>query len=187
MSEKPSYLGLLNAIALGEQRAHAVLSAWRDATRDRELAHVLNVVAIRENEHAATFSKRLCELGYDLKSSPSTEFDESLALADSDADDDEKFRRILGYGAAGEEGKPDPLANVFDDHTIDPHTGALLGRFIAEERDSERLLRAAWENREPGGAAETDEDSVLADIAERIDRLSRTLEEIKQLRGCPSR
>lgn len=182
MSERPSYPDLLNAIAVREQQAHAVLSAWRDATGDRELANVLNMVALRASEHAATFTKRLCELGRDLESSASTEFDESLALAESDATDDEKFRRILGYGATGEENKPDSLANVFDDRTIDPYTGGLLGRFIAEERDSERLLRNAWKKRAPGGFTKADENSVLADIADRIDRLSRTLEEIKQLR-----
>ena len=184
MSDKPSYLGLLNAIAVGEQRGHAVLSAWRDITRDPDLAGVLNVVAVREQEHAAAFAKRLCELGFGLKESPSADFDESLALARSDASDQEKFRRILGYGTDDEMDKPDPLAHVFDDRTIDPQTGALLGRFIAEERDSERMLRRAWQKREPEhpAAGDGDEANVLAEIAERIDRLSRTLEEIKQLR-----
>lgn len=34
MSDKPSYLGLLNAIAIGESQAHCYLSAWIDKTRD---------------------------------------------------------------------------------------------------------------------------------------------------------
>lgn len=183
MKDKPSYLGLLNAIAVGERRAHAVLGAWRDATGSRALANVLDVVAIRENEHAAAFTKRLCELGYGLKQGPNPEYDESLALAGSGADDAEKFRRILGYGK-GDGNGADPLARIFEDASIDPETGALLGRFIAEERDSERRLREAWQTLEQPGpvtAGEADAD-VLAEMAKRIDRLGRTLEELKQLR-----
>ena len=45
-------------------------------------------------------------------------------------------------------GKPSPKIDVFDsmfnDKTIDPITGGLLGRYIAEERDSTRLLAAEY-------------------------------------------
>jgi len=182
MSDKPSYLGLLNAIALGEQRGHAVLDAWCRSTPDRELAGVLETVAIREWEHAAAFTKRLCELGYGLREDANPEFEETLAVAGSTAPDAEKFRRVLGYGS-DRDGGQDPLARVFDDTTIDPQTGALLGRFIAEERDSERQLRAAWARcREAAARPLGDEERLLGDIAERIDRLSRTLEDLKQLR-----
>ncbi|MEQ8859906.1 MAG: ferritin-like domain-containing protein [Pseudomonadales bacterium] len=183
MSDKPSYLGLLNAIAVGERRGHAVLSAWRETTRDPELKDVLNTVAIREEEHAAAFTKRLCELGFGVRESASPEFEESLAAARSQSSDADKFRSVLGYGKP-EDGGGDPLARVFDDPTIDPQTGALLGRFIAEERDSERRLRAACAHVAPaaGPGASKDDDSLLADIAERIDRLSQTLEDLKQLR-----
>lgn len=182
MSDKPSYLGLLNAIALGEQRGHAVLDAWCRSTPDRDLAAVLDTVAIREREHAAAFTKRLCELGFALKEDPNPEFEETLAVARSSAPDAEKFRRVLGYGSDRDSAE-DPLARIFDDTTIDPQTGALLGRFIAEERDSERRLRAAWSRcREAAPRPLGDEEQLLADIAQRIDRLSRTLEDLKQLR-----
>jgi rubrerythrin len=188
MSDKPSYLGLLNAIAVGEWRGHALLSAWRDSTTNSKLAALLDTIAIREQEHAAAFTKRLCELGYSLKESPSDDFEKALAVARSQASDTEKFRRVLGYDAAADTGKTDPLARVFDDHSIDPQTGALLGRFIAEERDSERRLRSAWESlpADSGVAAGErtggQEETLLADIAERIDRLASTLEDLKKLR-----
>lgn len=185
MSDKPSYLGLLNAIAVGEWRGHALLCAWRDSTSDADLAAALDMVAIREQEHAAAFTKRLCELGFGLKQSPSGDFEETLAVARSATSDAEKFRRVLGYGATNEAGKPDPLERLFEDRTIDPQTGALLGRFIAEERDSERCLRAAWARLAPAeqpGTRGEDEATVLADIAARIDRLAGTLEELKKLR-----
>jgi hypothetical protein len=188
MSDKPSYLGLLNAIAVGERRGHAVLSAWCDATQDRELASVLHRVAVREQEHAAAFEKRLCELGYGIKETDNPSFPDTLAFARSDAGDDAKFRRVLGYQAPDEPTRDDPLARVFEDRSIDPTTGALLGRFIGEERDSERQLRTTWKRiasetaSRAATAAHGDDDPLLADIAARIDRLAATIEQFKQLR-----
>lgn len=188
MSQKPTYLGLLNAIAVGEGRGHALLSAWQDATSDAGLAEVLNVVAIREQEHSAAFTKRLCELGFSVREKPSDQFDENLRLAASDASDVEKFRHLLGYEPDGpdqkkpkkpKEPKDDPLANLFSDRTIDPQTGALLGRFVAEERDSERRLRGALASI----CSDAPADPVLRDIATRLDRLSATLEDLKKLRA----
>jgi hypothetical protein len=42
MSDKPSYLKVLNAIAVGEACGHALFDAWAKATRDAELADTLN-------------------------------------------------------------------------------------------------------------------------------------------------
>jgi hypothetical protein len=194
MSDKPSYLGLLNAIAVGERRGHAVLSAWCSVSRDRQLTSVLDRVAIREREHAAAFEKRLCELGYGIMERDNPVFDETLAMARSDAADLEKFHRVLGYRAPEEPGRDDPLARIFEDRSIDPATGALLGRFISEERDSERQLRGQFQRIVNAGrpiadgAGGTDgqppgeDDQALADIGARIDRLAETIEQLKQLR-----
>jgi len=139
---KPSYLGLLNAIAIGEARAASVLAAWRDATHHPELATVLDLVAIRETEHAAAFTKRICELGFSVREQPSDTFSRQLSLAQSDASDAEKFAALLNIGEGRRE--EDPFRNLFADESIDPGTGTLLGRYIAEERDSGRRLRAAY-------------------------------------------
>jgi len=179
MSDKPSYLGLLNAIAVGESRGHQLLSEWGKQVRNPELAKVLNMVAIREHEHAATFTKRLCELGFEVREKSNDRFTEHLALARSDADDRHKFEVILGYGRSASETREDPLTSLFDDESIDPQTGALLGRFIAEERDSGRRLRAAYEQLD----RPANDDAVLRDIAQRLDRLTSTLEELKTLRN----
>jgi hypothetical protein len=201
MSDKPSYLGLLNAIAVGERRGHAVLAAWCGVSHDDELADVLNRVAIREREHAAAFEKRLCELGYGIREHDNPAFAETLAFARSDAADAEKFRRVLGFDAPEEPLRSDPLARVFEYRSIDPVTGALLGRFIGEERDSERQLRDQFQRiatanprlveanspiedvsgRQLASASGAD-DRALADIADRIDRLAQTIEQLKQLR-----
>jgi rubrerythrin len=186
MSSKPTYLGLLNAIAVGESRGYTLLSEWSKRARDPEVAKVLNMVAIREQEHAATFTKRLCELGYDVRHKPNDRFAENLECAKSDADDCEKFQAIFGYGNNSEQDQPreDPFGKLFDDESIDPQTGALLGRFIAEERDSGRRLRACYEQLAgvQADAGDSGDDKMLHEIAKRLDHLSSTLEELKSLR-----
>jgi hypothetical protein len=170
---KPSYLGLLNAIAVGESRAATVLAAWRDATADRELAAVLNLVAIREAEHAAAFTKRICELGFAVRDQASDAFSRQLSLAQSDAGDAEKFAVLLNLGEDRQE--TDPFRNLFADQSIDPATGALLGRYIAEERDSGRRLRAAYQRLvapAPSAAPVPDVEVLLADVVRRLEALS---------------
>ncbi|MEL6983987.1 MAG: hypothetical protein AAFO29_16300, partial [Actinomycetota bacterium] len=67
MSEKPSYLGLLNAIAVAEGDAEVFLNRWVDATTRDDVRQVLHTVALREGEHAKAFEKRINELGFQLK------------------------------------------------------------------------------------------------------------------------
>lgn len=177
MSDKPTYLGLLNAISVGEQRGGEILSVWAAATPDPELAKTLSIVAIREREHAASFAKRMCELGFEVRLRPSTTFDAHLTLAASHASDTEKFVQILPKRREARE--QDPLNHLFDDTSIDPQTGALLGRFIAEERDSERLLEAARRR----ASEQPARDGELEDIKARIERLTETLEDLKAIRG----
>jgi rubrerythrin len=175
MSNTPSYVKVLNAIVVGERRGQALFDAWANATRDAELKHTLATVAIREGEHAAVFTKRLCELGYEVREKPAGDFAERLARLRSNASDVEKFEAVFGYGRE----RPDErLGAVFDDRTIDPATGALLGRFIAEERDTRRRLEAAYAKLKH---APTD-DPGLAQITQRLERLTQTIEELKAMR-----
>ncbi len=67
MSDKPRYLGLLNAIALAESRAHTYLCAWAEVTPSNDVRNVLRTVAAREGEHAMSFAKRIDELGYQVR------------------------------------------------------------------------------------------------------------------------
>ena len=64
MSEKPTYLGLLNAISLGESAAECYLDAWAATTQRSDVRSVISTVALREGEHGKAFAKRICELGY---------------------------------------------------------------------------------------------------------------------------
>ncbi|MDQ1386266.1 MAG: hypothetical protein QOG65_3645, partial [Actinomycetota bacterium] len=47
MSDKPSYLGLLNAIAVAEGHAHTYLIAWADTTKSDDVRAVLRRIAAR--------------------------------------------------------------------------------------------------------------------------------------------
>jgi hypothetical protein len=182
MSE-PTYLPLLNSLAVNECKGEALLSAWAKATPDQELAATLRFVAIREGEHAAAFTKRMCELGYpvceDTAYQVFKDFDGTLAYIGSRASDAEKVARLAG-GNSNEPSK-DPFRGFFNDTTIDPETGALLGRYIAEERDSGRRLQAQYDR--VCGARGTD-DSEIAELRQRIDDLSRQIADLKGIRSA---
>lgn len=141
MGDKPSYLGLLNAVAQGEWRAHEYLTDWISMSEDPDVQAVLRTVATREGEHALAFTKRLDELGYGIKVREPDAFEiRSADVARSGKSDLEKLT-ALGYGKARDTTAPDAFDEFFRDHSIDPITGALLGRYVCEERDSARRLQ----------------------------------------------
>ncbi len=142
-SPKPTFLGLLNALAVAETAAEPLLLTWASTTKDKRLAKTLRFVAMREGEHGKAFAKRMLELGYDVRWPDISSLEKTLAVATSTSKTDaQKFR-------AFKLGKPSPKIDVFDsmfnDKTIDPITGGLLGRYIAEERDSTRLLAVEYD------------------------------------------
>lgn len=152
MSEKPSYLGLLNVIALNGSRSFAYLQAWIEVTPDPDVRSVLNTFAAREGEHGMAFAKRIDELGFEVREQGDQGLEERIPIAGSrEISDIEKFERfglhelesLLGY-----------FDDVFKDHSIDIRTGELLGRYIAEEHDSCRLLRSCYEHLVARAAAE---------------------------------
>ncbi len=67
MSDKPSYLGLLNAVAIAERRAGEYLGRWAATTSDPNLRATLHTIALREAEHGLAFAKRIDELGCVLR------------------------------------------------------------------------------------------------------------------------
>lgn len=147
-SGKPTYLGLLNTISLAESRAYRYLTEWASVTPDPEVREVLLKVAAREGEHGMAFAKRIDELGYHVR--PKTEVggetpeDTAMDIVRSDRSDLEKLE-ALGLEKLDTGDEPDVFDGFFRDHTIDITTGELLGRYIAEERDTARLLRGCYE------------------------------------------
>ncbi len=143
MSDKPSYLGLLNAIALNETRAYHYLQGWIAATSDPDVSEVLRTFAAREGEHGMTFAKRINELGFEVLEKDDQGLEERVPLAMSpDISDIEKFER---FGLHELEKVLSYFDDIFKDHSIDISTGELLGRYVAEEHDSCRLLRSCYD------------------------------------------
>jgi|ERR1051325_5786818 len=143
MSDKPSYLGLLNRIAVGEAGGERFLTAWADVCERSDVKAVLDAIALREGEHAKAFAERLCELGYSVRKQDDPRAAERLKISASKTlSDREKFEKL---GLIDVDGAKEILGRIFDDTTIDPQTGALLGRFIAEERDSLRMFQACYD------------------------------------------
>jgi hypothetical protein len=139
---KPSYLGLLNAIAVGEARAHRYLTAWIAVCTDPEVRDVLETVCCREGEHGMSFAKRIDELGYSVRQKDDPNAMRDLDVAGSTELTDRQKVEHFGLGRLTE--TLSFFDDVFKDHTIDIRTGELLGRYIAEEFDSARLLSACY-------------------------------------------
>ena len=179
---EPTYLALLNSIAVNECKGQQLLDAWAATTKDEALAGALKFVAIREGEHAMAFTKRMCELGFPVCEEKAyqvfKDFDGLLACAKSTTmTDAEKIARLQSDQRGTGERK-DPFRGFFNDTTIDPQTGELLGRYIAEERDSARLLKSCYEQL-CAAASTPDSGTRIDEIEAKVDALCAAVEQIR--------
>ena len=136
------------------------------------------------------FTKRMCELGHAVCEEKAfqvfKDFDKLLAFVASDATDVQKIERLTA-GQRREADRPkdqpkdqkDVFTRFFDDTTIDPETGALLGRYIAEERDSGRRLRSEYD-RVCGAATQS---SDIAELRARVDALREEVARLRTMRS----
>lgn len=181
MSDKPSYLGLLNAISLGEGEAECYLNCWAETTTDEAVRKVISTVALREGEHSKAFAKRICELGYSVKprDTPSDAADKMAIASSRTLSDKEKFEK-LGIGKPPQDN--DFFTKMFADSSIDIQTGQLLGRYIAEERDSGRMFAECYSQlcAQSNGAqgASKSADTVSAGLEARLGRIEELLERL---------
>ena len=178
MPEKPTYLGLLNGIALAETSAGHYLTAWADRTESPEVRGVLLTVAAREREHGAAFAKRISELGYELQDKDDPRFEKVMKIAQSSSSDVEKFEK-LGLCDV-EQGVLGFFDDVFKDHSIDIRTGELLGRYVAEEHDSARLLRSCYQQLK-GESRNAETNSELSALNAKVDALCAAVEELQSV------
>ena len=190
MSDKPSYLGLLNAISLGESRAHAYLNEWIKVTTDPDVCATLSTVAAREGEHGLSFAKRINELGFTLREKDDPNFDKSMAIAGSTSLTDFEKMEKLGLGRLDSGDKPDFFDDIFKDHSIDIRTGELMGRYIAEERDSGRLLKCCYEElkareaRRGNGKGKGKSSATPGDLAaleRKVDAICAVVEDLRDM------
>ena len=145
MAKKPSYIGLLNAIANGERGGYELFNAWSTSTTDKSLQPTLNMIAVREMEHSWAFEKRLTELGFSLRPTANKALNKQVKLLKSKISDEDKFASF-GFGTTTNTPREtgDTLLQILADTSIDPQTGELMGRFISEERDTGRQLAKAF-------------------------------------------
>jgi hypothetical protein len=183
VSQKPSFLGLLNSVALAEAAAHCYLEAWIAVTDHDGVRDTLRTVSAREGEHGMAFAKRINELGYTLKPKDDPGQAKRMDIASSSMTDLEKME-AFGLGRLDTGDGPDVFDGFFKDHTIDPVTGGLLGRYIAEERDSARRLRACYEQlcaeagRSPATASSSDTDRIAA-LDAKLDAVCAAVDELR--------
>ncbi len=180
-SDKPSYLGLLNAVALAEGEAHEYLCAWIEVTPSDDVRAVLRTVAAREGEHASSFARRIDELGYTVRPKRGDGRNPALDAVTSDCSDLEKME-ALGLHRLDRGDEADVFDDFFRDHSIDIATGELLGRYIAEERDTARILRRCYEQLQvaAGGTGATAADDRLASLEQKVDALCRTVGDLAE-------
>jgi rubrerythrin len=179
MSDKPSYLGMLNAIANAERQGYEYLNAWYERATDPDVKATLRTVATREHEHSLAFAKRIDELGFELEPRDVLDFTKQMEIVTSDCSDYEKADALGLFERKVDTGEPDIFAGLFNDQTIDIQTGALLGRYIAEERDSTRRIVAcaqALKARHGGDAPDR-----LEKLEEKVDAVCAAVERLSEL------
>jgi hypothetical protein len=113
---------------------------------------VLSTVVAREGEHGMTFAKRVNELGYEVRPVDDPRFERRMEVARSDRSDLEKMEEFGLHRFYAPDG-PDLFDDMFQDHSIDIRTAELLGRYIAEERDSVRRISECYESLKARAAA----------------------------------
>ena len=139
MDNRPTFIPLLNSVSRAETAAGEAFTEWAQSTTDKRLAKTLRLVAMRESEHGIAFAKRMLEFGCEVYDDGLDFTAELRKIVGSKRSDLSKMK-ALGFNKLGS--GPDIFDNFFRDKMLDPTTGALLGRYICEERDTGRLLKA---------------------------------------------
>jgi hypothetical protein len=69
---------------------------------------------------------------------------------------------------------------MFNDHSIDIATGTLLGRYIAEERDTGRMLRCCYEQlKSSGETTRKDEGDRLSALEAKLDAVCSAIGDLQ--------
>jgi rubrerythrin len=188
-ASKPRYLGTLNAIALAESAAGRYLSAWADVTPNEGLREILRCVAARETSHGDVFARRIRELGFELRPREDPEAQARYRkYASPDISDLEKV------GPEPSDGEPDPFAAIeqqLSEGLYDPLTALLMRWYIAEERDSGRLLRSCYAQvraeakpaSSNGAGASSDREAIIQCMVAGFERLEKSLKKLRKGRA----
>jgi hypothetical protein len=153
-------------------------------TPSDDVRKVLRTVAAREGEHAMSFARRINELGYHVRPKDDAGLEKAMEVVTSNRSDLEKMKALkLHRLATGDQ--PDVFDGFFTDHTIDIQTGELLGRYIAEERDTARLLRRCYDQLklhvDTGPVSAPAPAGGVARLEAKVDELRRAVDELRQI------
>ena len=173
MPDKPSYLGLINAVSLGETAAHEYLEEWIKVTPNDDVRCVLQTVSARRASTARRSpSASTSRLHVAPQGRPRPGQAHGHRGPSKKRTDLEKMERF-GLGRLDTGDEPDIFDGFFSDHSIDIRTGELLGRYIAEEREQRPpapvLLRTA-QGRSRRLEVDASEDR-LAELERKVDQL----------------
>ena len=94
MTERPTYLPMLEAIANAERQGHEYYQAWYDHATDPDLKETMRIVATRELEHSLAFTKRIDELGFECQPAEILDFAKQIEIVTSDCSDYEKLQAL---------------------------------------------------------------------------------------------
>jgi hypothetical protein len=150
-------------------------------TPSDDVRNVLLAVAAREGEHGMAFAKRINELGYQLRQKEVPNHEKRVAIASSTTRTDLEKMEKLGFGQLDSTDKPDFFDDIFKDHSIDIRTGELLGRYIAEERDSGRILRHCYLLLKEGAASPSLDRGRLDALDGKVDALCAAVQELTEV------
>ena len=186
MSERPTYLPMLEAIANAEGQGRDYYQAWYEHTTDPDLKETVRVVANRDFEHSLAFQEADGRLGFECQPAEILDFSKQTEIVTSDCSDWEKLQALEELTDLADkvaDPKNDPFGKLFRDLTIDIQTGALLGRYIAEDREfrPDARLPASAMVAKYGSADGGDDASVdrLGVLEEKLDALCAAVEQLQ--------
>ena len=138
---KPTYLGLVNAIAVAEGHGYRAFTEWADRSADPDVEAVLRMVAAREGEHSSTFARRVVELGYRVRPRPPSKEEEHRPRWR--APTAPIFEKLLALGYGSEPGDTNLFDGYFTGSLHRPGDRRPPRPVHLRERDSARMLRQA--------------------------------------------
>ncbi len=150
---RPAYLGTLNDITLAESRAARAFWAWAQMTGSLKVQQVVALVAERKEEHSLAFARRIACLGYVVLAPAAVDLhpmDEEAYLG-SNRSDVEKLRQLFPTDGPDLVGFVNGLLSAYE---YDPHTRALMERYVAEEEECAQRLRTLLQELDGASIAE---------------------------------
>lgn len=149
-AQEPGYVRILNVIASAEACGHETFAAWSRQTADPELREVLEIIAGKEREHAFSFARQVRRLGYQPEP---VDLPGMQAFRDLFMSTEKSDREKLSFCCPADGSEPFGIGGLTDNQEYDDDTRHLVELFVAEERQTLRLLQEEFERVNNGSSA----------------------------------